>query len=82
MKIVNLKDYVAARFVVILIRHLLKSLWISIFIPQVRKSFFLKKVSSKLRYQPLHKISYFVDEVFFFTEKKTSAASSSKSFSL
>ena len=35
------------------------------FFPQVRKSFFLKKVSSKLRYQPLHKISYFVDLVFF-----------------
>ena len=27
-------------------------------VPQVRKSFFLKKVSSKLRYQPLHKIRY------------------------
>ena len=33
------------------------------FFPQVRKSFFLKKVSSKLRYQPLHKISYFVELV-------------------
>ena len=27
--------------------------------PQVRKTFFLKKVSSKLRYQPLHKIRDF-----------------------
>ena len=33
--------------------------------PQVRKTFFLKKVSSKLRYQPLHKIRHFVDSGCF-----------------
>ena len=35
------------------------------FYPQVRKAFFLKKVSSKLRYQPLHKIRHFVDSGCF-----------------